>query len=383
MSKADKLQKSSFSLVLAPEQNIIKTGLLGCAATFIGGLVLVKITLLRGLPFVIKVGGFFTALVFLALAILGFIYLYGISKNKKPALELNEEGLLDHASFCLLGNIELTALSKVEIVVLSGLHFLVFRFVTKDNPLFKSNNWRVVLYRSFIGTRLWIPLFIFRLARQDLESQLIHFEHVFAKKRNGKALPLAILSPPVDESPKVGDTPPPLAPVTPPPKARSAIELIKEEIRESKFDRLITDLFYEYLAKLPERHLQGGELIPARMSAVHSKKRADYEEITFIYQQKEFAFGLRKNIGDGNEALLSVGVGGRVHMTLRVLLEIGEISPIELESFVSGSWRGILTELVQDLKLSDEKALRKRLGREHTQTNTDLTSYKGEFDTSD
>lgn len=365
---------------------------MGCGATFVVALGLVKLSLSLGIIWKLFIFLLFVTLV--TILFLLFMYLWDIHTGPGCGLELDESGLIDRASFCDLGSISITSVANIRFVMRFNLEFLMIEFFQSKNPILKKRGFKMDIYHFLFGEKLWVPLFFFKVSRVDLESQLIHLDRLLQKKEKFVAkegspnFKEAIKNEPLKFEKKISDKknlPPILSVVeeAPPPLTQVSSERtliiekiaeIKRQVRENNFDLKITTLYLDHIAQFPDLLKQAPELIPSGVSSIRVlKQNADYEEVSFIFKGSHFTFALRRDIGESTEALLSVGLGGRVQLSLRVRVEIGELAPLEIESFVAGPWQEQLDDLILEVQRKG------RMGEGHT--TTDITGHVQDSET--
>ncbi len=364
-----------FNLILKIDRSATSGWLWTSVIGILVALAIGKGASIYGGGFVYKVAGFFAFLIITFLCGILFTYIARLHFTDKNRLELNEDGLYDFASYCYIGFVPMKAIDKIRFAKL-GVNFLVVEFFVGQNPVLKARGLTVEIYRLLFGDQLWVPLNLFKMSRFDLESQLIHLDHILREKTaSGIPAPNEIyLSPPKlsavateNQSSKKGSlaqrasskelAPPPLNQATGE-KARvlQHVGRIKQEVKESRFDIQVAHLYFDHIAMFPALAANSADHLPSGVSHVSSlQEGADYEEVSFMMKGKPFIFGLRRDIGKSDEALLSVGVSGRVHLSLRVRVEIGELTPLELESYIDGDWKQTIEDLMNEILKQENK----------------------------
>jgi len=391
MGMRDINKDQAFTLRLRVDRNnifgwLIYTGLVFFITVVLAGLI-------WNLNFHVAARGMIVAF----LAVVGWLevvfafYLLRLIATSRNRMDLNSDGMVDYASFCALGVVKMPAIDRIRFLNRWGSEFLVISFTRQAKTLRRAGGFKAALYRSLIGERLWIPLHFFEVSRLDLESQIIHLNQMRGYNSDSvqdtSASPF--LSPsdvltPVPVNLNSSEKPPPVSQVTKRDPIRERVQAIKQKVKESGFDYLVAQLYLDYLSQFPV-YAETAEFIPPSMAHVNGfQKGSDYEEVSFHFKGVPFQFGLRRDIGASNEALLSVGVHGKVQMSLRVRVEIGVLDPIDLESFKIGQWQ----DLTFDLKADIEQFEAQRMGRgimddredqEVTMTRTNLEDLKSRF----
>lgn len=342
---------------------------------------ILKLAISFGFGFFPKVLSFFLFLVIGPGSLLLLTYVRRLHFTARNRLELNEEGLFDFASFCEVGVVPIHAIAQIRFAHLWGIEFLIINFFPSLNPLFRKRTLRREIYKILFGAELWVPTVLFRMSRIDLESQLIHLDHLLHEKTLSGLIPPPEMPPSNLPAPRLKGVevsvrseksfadkvsqpamePPPLTQVT---SERGAVlqrvHQIKQQVRESNFDAVMAHLYLDHIAMFPALHKSSPDHLPTGVTEVLGQQQGtNYEEVAFQYKGLFFSCGLRRDIGESDEALLSIGVGGRVHLSLKVRVEIGELAPIEIESFVAGEWQ----QTVMDLAQAIDEAERRRFGQ--------------------
>ncbi|MGE0763836.1 MAG: hypothetical protein AB7N80_11210 [Bdellovibrionales bacterium] len=407
--------RPGFNLIMKVNHDITKTWLWACGLLLVIALGVGKFSSYSG-GFFMKVLGFFAFLMITFVAILMGIYIFRLYFTERNRLELNEEGLYDFGSFCELGFVPMTSIANIRFAHLLGQQFLLVDFFSHVNPLRTKQGVSAEVYRLLFGLELWVPVGLFRMSRIDLESQLIHLDHLLQEKAGGSPsttnsgkirppapnakvsqtnplaglaganvdpLPSTLPSPPASMAGRAAamdQAPPPLTQVRPE-KARvlEKINAIKQQVKQRGFDVKLATLYLDQVAMFPTLYVAGQ--LPEGVTNVQSSQQgSDYEEVRFQYAGQSFSFGLRRDIGSSDEALLSVGVGDRVHLSLRVRVEIGELVPMDLESFIPGDWQGLLEKLIQAIQESQVVKLdmTQKISMPE-QTKTNLEELKNRF----
>lgn len=281
---------------------------------------------------------------FFVISIATITYLTRLWLFRGRAFEVNEKGLVDRASPLRLGVVPLLVVNEIGFAQGLGQEFLFVKFKRGAFPEHLVKGWIAQLYRSLMGGEIWIPLALFNLSRHDAETQIIYLDAL--RKKSDPQGPKQSESTPVLNEP--GPTPPPLESV-PPEKRKVILEVnrIRQEIKNRGLDRLISGLYFDQLAFFPNL-VAAGEALPQGVSRVAERKDgADYDEVKFFFKGHELKWGLRRDVGASDEALLSVGFDKKVVMLLRVKVEIGELAPLEIEGFLEGPWVEQIFELQQ------------------------------------
>ena len=389
-------QAPEFHIIMKARRSITKSWLWLSGALLITALCLIKFSSVLTSSFFARTLSFGVFLLILTFGILLLSYIGRLHFTTRNRLELNEEGLFDFASFCELGFVPIEAISNIRFSHLWGQEFLKVDFFKQLNPLNHKHGFRAEVYRLLFGIELWVPVGLFQLSRIDLESQLIHLDQLLQRKRggaiagrtgvgNGKSNPIIEKSPlaevaAVDVNLIVPEIPPPLSQVRPEKAAvLEKISTIKNEVKERGFDVCVANLYLDHIARFPSLSVSG--LLPPAVSEVQSSQQGtNYEEVRFKYSGQHFSFGLRRDIGPSDEAILSVGLDDRVHFSLRVRVEIGELQPIDLESFIPGEWQS----LIEQLNLTIQELLKTKIEYTAksgllTQTGTNIEDLKNRF----
>lgn len=330
------------------------------------------------------------------------IYLLRIRFTDRHQLELNEEGLFDSASFCELGPVSLKLISKIRFMRLFGAEFLVMDFNRHQNPVRYKRGIVASLYRLLFGESLWVPLPFFLVSRISLESQLIHLNQLVdpesesgseTEVRAERAIeqdstpPMLVELDLPQEALEVNRRPrqglmarvasaeaqdPPLDNSGGQQKVRGKIVEIKRQVRESQLDRQVADAFVEDVTRLPAMAVKNARGLPEGVGNVLLKREgSSYEEISFLFADLVWSFALRRDIGPSDEALLALGVDGRVKLNLRVRVEIGELTPIDIESFLPGTWLSKWPELLKVFAACPE--LKEKVALDLTRPNLSLS----------
>lgn len=398
---------ANFNLILSVKPSVTQNWLWALTLSILVALAIAKTASVYGAGFLTKVAGFFLFLIIGSASALMMMYVARLHFTKRHRLEINEDGLYDYASFCELGYIPMKAIQNIGFARLWGVQFLVVEFFgeRRKNPVAKAKGFGREIYRQLFGDQLWVPLNFFKMSRIDLESQLIHLDRILQEKssapsESGNPSPL---SAPVLSGVAVtnkGDrasfaqrastaeaVPPPLSQVrTDKQRVLEKVNEIKKAVSASGFDAQVAHLYFDHIAMFPAMAANSPDHLPEGVSEVSGVHQgADYEEVTFIYKGEAFIFGLRRDIGDSDEALLSMGVGGRVHLSIKVRVEIGELTPLELESFVAGPWQSVIQDLMTEIVRQESarqghfKEQPGKPGDTPTQTATNLEELKDRF----
>ncbi len=373
---------ASFNLILRINKKATKLWLFRVFLMLLIMFLALRVMIVFGVGFFPRFIFFLLFLGLLPVALLILSYIGRLHFTRRHRLELNEDGLFDDASFCELGFVPIKSVAAARFSKLFGFEFLVIDFVSGENPLRKSRGLKQEIYRQFFGGQLWVPLVFFKVSKFDLESQLIHLGHLIRNRDPNRAAPPP--KPPAPQPELEPIIPPPLNLKTtgkglvervsvpdpvPPPLSRissekervlSQIDQIKQRVRESHFDQRVATLYMDHVVMFPAIFKNAPEHLPSGLERVTSMKEENaYEEVSFWFQGIPMTFGLRREIGGSNdESLLTIAVSGRVQMSLRVRIEIGELTPTEIESFLEGDWQ----QAVEGLSEAIAKREAERLG---------------------
>jgi hypothetical protein len=366
------LRGPQFNLILRVKRSATQHWLLVTLLSFLSSLAVVKYAAIFIFSFAIKVIIFFLFLLFGLSAILLFLYLMRLHFTHRHRLELNEEGLFDYASFCELGVVPIKSIAKIRFSRIWGIEFLVIDFFNQLNPFKGAKGPRREVYHLLFGDQLWVPLNLFRMSRIDLESQLIHLDRILRHKNDSSNEP-GLEAPPLtgvdvavlkSKSTSLAEraavkeaAPPPLTQIKPErQRVLAKVAEIKNQVRASGLDQQVTYLYFDHIAMFPAIAADSPEHLPKGVSEVRGTQHgADYEEVAFRFRGRHLSFGLRRDIGESDEALLSVGVSGRVHLSIKVKVEIGQLTPMELESFTAGEWQKLIGELGAEIERLEAK----------------------------
>jgi hypothetical protein len=397
-----------FNLILRVKTSVTQNWLWALALALLAALAIAKTASLYSSSFLTKVAGFFLFLIVGSVSALLLVYVIRLHFTKRHRLEINEEGLFDYASFCELGFIPMKAIKNISFATIWGAQFLVVEFLDgKKNPVAAARGLGREIYRLLFGNELWVPLNFFRMSRIDLESQLIHLDRILQEKSgpdepprpHGSGLAAPVLtgvaianksdrgSSFAQRASTAESVPPPLSQVrTDKQRVLEKIREIKDSVSASGFDGQVAHLYFDHIAMFPALAASSPDHLPSGVTHISSiQQGADYEEVGFIYRGETFIFGLRRDIGNSDEALLSLGVGGRVHLSIKVRVEIGELTPLELESFVAGPWQttiqGLMAEILrqESVRQGPFKDASEKAKDISTQTATNLEDLKNRF----
>lgn len=299
---------------------------------------------------------FFGGLLLLSLFLNFYFYRLTEAKKNRSALVFGEKEWKDSISMLFLGHRSLSDIHNTRVSEWAGVEFLILDL----NPsVFEPLRARLFcrLYLKIFGQRIFIPLAFLDITRLDLESQFLHLENLIEKGSvsvDDKEESTAVATKTTVSAKSIfshlsGEKPAP----APEPRHPVLKEVArrKEEFKEKGLDVLVCELFYDHLRFLPAWSKNPSHRIPEGLELLgHRQEDHDYEEVGFRWDERNFQMGLRTNLGENPEALLSLAVGGDVKVSLRVGVEIGTLDPRDLERYIAGSWEESLFKLEKALK---------------------------------
>ncbi len=223
------------------------------------------------------------------------------------------------------------------------------------------------IYLKLVGHKIYVPLLLLDISRLDLESQFLHLETLISKsqvkigfsadfdritkgrdaEKNPASTGKSIFSHIRGDVKKDSELPPELEahPIF------AEVARRKAEFHEKGLDRLLCELFVDFVRDLPDRTKEVSKRIPEGVYLIrHRSEGPEYEEVEFSWENKNLQMGLRTNLEEGTEALLSLAVDSEVKVGLKVGVEIGTLESRELERYIPGEWETSLRQLEKALK---------------------------------
>ncbi len=124
------------------------------------------------------------------------------------------------------------------------------------------------------------------------------------------------------------------------------VDQIKQHVAQTHLDLLVCELYTDEIGLWLEWEGHRDWPKPKSLRDIRMiENTTNYQEISFEYNEKSYHFGLRRNVGTSQEALLSVSYEGSLCMALRVQVEIGSLTPKRLEQYMQGVWEQELRAL--------------------------------------
>lgn len=305
------------------------------------------------------------------------LYFYRIYDLQGSAIVFGEKEWKDSISLPRLGVGSLTDIKDAKISTYFGLGFLEILLTDEAGKKLKSG-WVGRLYYRVFGLRLLIPLYLLDISRLDLESQFLHltnilgragsnrFEKDFQQMLESQAVSLdskpaskhrSIFSALSSSAEKLDDK------STHHPVLKE-VEQKKAQFFERHLDTLLCELFFDSVRHFPKKVLETSEL-PSEIRVLnHRREGAEYEEVEFEWGGVSYQMGLRKNLDESTEALLSLAVDQDVKVSLKVEVEIGTLAPKDLERYLEGAWEEELKRLEKRLKTPVVPPEQKEAGKE-------------------
>jgi hypothetical protein len=300
----------------------------------------------------------------------GFLtyYFFRIFELKGSAVTFGAKGWKDSVSIFFLGHRALKEIQQARICLFLGLDCLELQLSEEVLGKRKASFWRG-LYLRWIGHRIYIPLVFFDISRMDLETQFLHLQKIIDQHH---------VSSGTDEFHRRVEQAPEGPPA--PPRAKKDISLFsqiyklpqkglkiegkaqahpifaevarrKTEFHAKGLDRLVCDLFVDFIRDLPEGGEKTSKRAPVGLSLLRSRKEeGEYEEVEFSWEGLIYQMGLRTNLEEGNEALLTFAADHEVKVSLKVGVEIGILDPRDLERYLPGPWEDNLRALDRTLR---------------------------------
>ncbi len=343
-----------------------------------------------------------------------YLYIRGLLEEEK-ILEFSQAGVYDGGSLLRLGAIKAQDLAGIKLIRAWSFTWLELRLPFGSSPwkAFRLRQpWLSRIYTAVFGTRTYIPLSYMDISRFDLETQLIHFKgggfgdlshlrdsessasgsvdgppairqnrsSANSENEMGRILRGQDISADSENFNKDQNLYTPAKPEHEP-VVLKVLE-IQSKVRVSGFDKRMCDLYFEAVRFFPRWFSDQSSRLPAGVLDVRSTlDEAVYEEVDFKFQGTRFTFGLRRGINsEETEALLSIGFQGRVVMSLKVQVEIGELEPLQLEQFIEGPWEALLESLQASVAAEEKKStgLRLKVNQEDSHEPSPLTDDKVE-----
>ncbi len=290
-------------------------------------------------------------------------YLLYVMFSKKAQLRFVNGGIVDQLSPFAFGPIAREDVRKIQVIP----HFIFGTALIID---LNSSGPAIVrmgpiqnivfhIYALFFDGTIYFPLNWLGVTKHDLESRLMLYrqkvvtEHVIVK----------VEEPPEEAAPteefqaktqviyskKTKPTE-----VDIPPSVEDAeksilhkkVEQIKQHVAQTHLDLLLCELYTDEISLWLEWEGHRDWPKPKELRNIRLiENTINYQEISFEYNGKNYHFGLRRNVGSSQEALLSVSYDGSLCVALRVQVEIGALTPKRLEQYMQGEWEQELKAL--------------------------------------
>lgn len=389
--KSDKLEAEKSEIILRPQSHVV--GRHACLV-FIMGLIsfylarsIYQTGLYTKFSWFICVLSLFVA----AAAVVGLGYLLYVVFSKNARLIFTNGGIEDRLSPFSFGPIARQDIRKIKVTV----HILFGTVLAVDlNPTGPAiqrlgflSSLCYQIYNIFFDGTIYFPMNWLGVTKHDLESRLMLYRQKVVtdsessynsapkkypkEEDDGYAEEISayqeveITRPAYEKAAKsverhVDDAEKALL--------LQKIEQIKQHVAETHLDVILCELYTDEISQWLEWEGHRDWPKPKELRDIKLVDNTiNYQEVTFRYKEKHFHFGLRRNVGSSQEALLSVSYEGHLCLALKVRVEIGALTPKKLEQYMQGEWEQELRALydgIADLRgrrragaIDDEEAV--------------------------
>lgn len=292
---------------------------------------------------------------------LALIYIAYVMFSRHAELKFEAGGMVDRLSPFRLGPILRKDVRKVKVV-----NHLVFgvALAVDLNPsgpaiarLGPISSFCYFFYALVFDGKIYFPLTWLGVTKHDLESRLMLYrqkvvteEPTEVEERMDFNTPkdgfereisayqeIEITRPAYEKAEKSEDTPPPMTKEQA--ELMRKVNKIKKHVAETRLDSILCELYTDEISQWLEWEGHRDWPKPKELKDIKLVDNTiNYQEVTFTYHGKRFHFGLRRNVGSSQEALLSVSYDGSLKIALKVTVEIGSLTPKKLEQYLQGEW---------------------------------------------
>lgn len=301
------------------------------------------------------------------------LYISYVLFSSSAELKFEEGGIVDRLSPFRLGPILRKDVLKVKVVnhLIFGVSLAIY--LDPEGPAISRmgsfNSFAYSIYSIFFDGKIYFPLKWLAVTKHDLESRLMLYKQKVVTQEPERGVDDIVVAD-MDEISEIEITRPdyePQAKASPPPSREQAellrkVDKIKKHVAQSHLDSILCELYTDEISQWLEWEGHRDWPKPKELKDIKLVDNTiNYQEVTFTYHSKRFHFGLRRNVGSSQEALLSVSYEGTLKIALKVQVEIGSLTPKKLEQYLQGDWENEIISLYRGIA---ELRGRRRSGRD-------------------
>lgn len=310
---------------------------------------------------------------FALVSTIALVYLLNVMMSRRAQLTFEQGGMIDHLSLFSFGPISRQDIRKIKIDhhILFGTALAIY--INPEGPAVRRlsilKGFLFLIYSLFFGGTIYFPLKWMGVTKHDLESRLMLYrqkivtEEVTPIPKKIRVIKAVVqqdedendgYNGTVSEYQEVEITRPEYEKGSAQPalsdRERNSliekVEKIKQHVAQTRLDLMLCELYTDEISLWLEWEGHRDWPKPKELKEIKLVDNTiNYQEISFLFHGKRFHFGLRRNVGSSQEALLSVSHEGNLRIALKVQVEIGSLTPKKLEQYIQGEWEQELRSL--------------------------------------